>query len=112
MEIKLNVYKNKHEIEKTYVADTFRLWFGTIEDFAQAINLDGMKTGSDEEIIGLALKAISGSMETIKDLLKDVFDGLTDDELKKTDVSEIVSVIVEIVKYTFTTLGKGVSRKN
>jgi len=38
-------------------------------------------------------------MGTVKDLLKDIFDGLTDDEIKNTRVSEIVNVVIEVIMY-------------
>lgn len=112
MELNLNIYKNRDEIEKTYTTDTFRLWFGTIEDFAKLLNLDELKTGSDTEIVKLVGKSLFGSMDIVKDLFKDVFIGVTDEELRRTDVSEIASILVEIVKYTFSTLTKGVNAKN
>lgn len=112
MELKLNIYKNRDEIEKTYVTDTFKLWFGTVEDFAKLINLDEIQTGSDAEIISLVGKSIFGSMDIIKDLMKDVFVGLTDDELRRTDVSDLATVIVEIVKFTLETISKGATGKN
>lgn len=112
MELILNIYKNRDEIEKTYKTDTFKLWFGTVEDFAQLLDLDSIQTGSDAEIIKVVGKSIFGSMDVIKDLLKDVFVGVTDEELRRTDVSEIASVLVEIVKFTFATMAKGVKGKN
>ena len=97
--MKLNIYSKK-KIAKTYEADTYDLMFGTVEDVANAINLDALKTGEDVEIIKMAGNLVLSSMDTVKDLLKDIFDGLTDEEIKNTKVQEIAVVLVDVVKFT------------
>lgn len=109
--MKLNVYEKKSVI-KTYEAETYDLMFGTVEDVAEAIKLDDLKTGTDTEIIKMAGNLVLHSMDTVKDLLKDVFEGITDEELKHTRVSEIAIVLVEIVKFTITQLNIGAKGKN
>lgn len=109
--MKLNIY-NKKEIIKTYEIDTYDLMFGTVEDVANAIDIDSLKTGSDVEIIKMVGKLVMSSMDTVKNLLKDIFEGLTDDELKGTKVSEIAKVLVEVVQFTITQLNLGVNEKN
>lgn len=106
--MKLNIYEKK-QIVKTYEADTYDLMFGTIEDVAEAIDLDSIKTGTDMEILKMAGKLVLTSMDTIKDLLKDIFDGITDEEIRNTKTAEIASVLMEVVRYTMTQLNKGVS---
>lgn len=109
--MKLNIYENKKVI-KTYEVDTYDLMFGTVEDVANAIDIDSLKTGSDVEIIKLVGKLVMSSMGTVKNLLKDIFDGITDEELKKTKVSEIATVLVEVVKFTIAQLKLGDNGKN
>lgn len=109
--MKLNIYKG-NKVVKTYEKDTYDLLFGVLEDVAAAINLDDLQTGTDMEIIKMAGNVVLHSMDTIKDLLKDVFDGITDDELRNTRVSEIIVVIVEIAKFTLTQLNKSFKPKN
>lgn len=109
--MKLNVYEKK-KIVKTYEADTYDLMFGVIEDVADAVKLDELKSGSDVEIIKMAGNLVLKSMDTVKELLKDIFDGITDEELKNTRVSEIAQVLVDVVKYTLAQLGKGLGQKN
>ena len=111
MELKINIY-NKKEITKTYTNNTYDLMFGTVEDFMDLINVDELKTGSDQEIIMLVGKALPKGMGTIKTLLKDVFEGMTDEELKHTKVKEITKVLVNIVKSSITEIGKGIDEKN
>jgi hypothetical protein len=109
--MKLNIYKKK-TIVKTYEVDTYDLMFGVLEDVADAIKLDELKTGNDVEIIKMAGNLVLKSMDTVKDLLKDIFDGITDEELKNTKVSEIALVLVDVVKFTMAQLNKGFGSKN
>ena len=111
MEIKLNIY-NKKDIIKTYKTDTYDLMFGTVEDFASLINIDELKTCTDAEIIKLVGKALLSGMDIIKVLLKDVFVGLTDEEIRKTKTKEIAKVLVEIIKFTISEISKSVTQKN
>ena len=109
--MQLHIYSKK-EIVKTYEADTYNLLFGTLEDVANAIKLDDLKSGTDEEILKMAFSLVSGSMGTVKDLMKDIFDGLTDEDLRGASVKEIAQVLFDVVKYTIEQLGKGLSKKN
>ena len=109
--MKLHIYEKK-QVVKTYEADTYDLMFGTVEDVADAVKLDELKTGTDAEIIKMVGNLVLSSMDTVKNLLKDIFEGLTDEELKRTKVSEIAVVLVDVVKFTVVQLNKGVSSKN
>lgn len=111
MELKLNIY-NKKEIVKTYTAETYDLMFGTVEDLIDLINLDKLQTGSDVELIKMVSEIVMNGIGMIKPLLKDVFNGLTDEELRNTKTSEIASVLVEIVKFTIAQISKGGNGKN
>lgn len=105
--MKLPIYgkvDGKKAVVKTYEADTYDLMFGTCEDVANVVDLDQLKTGSDTEIIRMVGGAVIKSFDAFKDLLKDVFPGLTDDELKHTKVKDIAGVIVDVVKYTIAQL--------
>lgn len=109
--MKLNIYEKK-QVVKTYEANSYDLMFGTVEDVANAINLDELKSGTDAEIMKMVIKLISSSMGTIKQLMMDIFDGLTADELKKVKVSEMALVIVEVVTFTIQQLNMGSGSKN
>lgn len=111
MELKLNIY-DKKKIAKTYTAETYELMFGTVEDLINIINLDNLQNGSDVEIIKMVGDVVINGMEIIKPLLKDIFDGLTDEELRCVKVSEIASVLVEVVKFAIAQMSKGVVGKN
>lgn len=104
--MKLNIYEKK-QVVKTYEADTYDLMFGTVEDIADALNLDSIKTGSDAEILQMVVKVVLQSKDTVKDLLKDIFPGLTDEEIRRTSIREQAMVLLEVVTFTFKELRKG-----
>ena len=92
--IKLNIYKegNKYEIEKVYTAESYELMMGTVEDIVGIIDLE--KIDDDKEIAKMILKGYG----QIKPLLIDVFPGLTEDEIRRVKVPELVPVIIGIGK--------------
>lgn len=109
--MQLNIYEKK-KVVKTYNADSYDLMFGTVEDISDAVKLDEMKTGSDAEVLQAVIRLITTSKDTVKDLLKDIFEGLSDEELRNTKVREQAQVLVEVVTYTFSQLRKGTGAKN
>lgn len=111
MELTLNVY-NKRQVEKTYTSETYDLMFGTVEDIIEIIDLDKLKSGSDAEIIKLVGNAVVNGLDVIKPLLKDIFEGITDDELKRTKVKDIAFVLVEVMKFAIAQISKGANSKN
>lgn len=106
----LNIYSKK-DIIKTYTADTYDLMFGTVEDILELIDIDNLKTANVDEISIAVFKAVPKSIGIFKNLLKDVFEGLTDEELKNVKVSDIVTIVIEIIKFTFGQL-QGNNQKN
>lgn len=112
MELKLNIYDDDDNIVKTYERDSFKLKFGVVEDLINTLNLEGLETENNVEFIKVAFQVVTGSFETIKPLLKRIFKGITDEELKNTDISEIVSILVDIVKFSMGQINKGSNGKN
>lgn len=108
--MKLNIYEKKRVV-KTYEADTYDLMFGTLEDVADAVKLDELKTGSDIELIKMVSNLVLTSMDTVKELMKDIFDGLTDEELRNTKVSEMAAVLIDVVKFTIDQLNIGADKR-
>ena len=90
--LKLNIYtaENLNEIEKTYTAESFDLMFGTAEDFMQIIGFDQLK--SKQEVAMSVMRAFN----SLKPMLKEIFTGVTDDELKRTKVKELLPLYVDI----------------
>lgn len=104
--MKLNIYENK-KIIKTYEAETYDLMYGTVTDIVQILDLDKLKNGKDEEILDLIIKLLMNGLDTVNKLLKDIFEGLTDEELKKTKLKEIAIVLMNVVMFTFDQIGSG-----
>ena len=108
--MKLNIYDKKN-IVKTYETDEYDLLWGVVTDVSNAVNLDELQTGSQVEIMKLALGLVMNSVDTVNELLKDMFDGLTDEELKHVKVTEVAQAIVDVITYTIGQLNL-MPRKN
>lgn len=111
--MKLDIYDHK-TVVKTYETDTYEIMFGTVEDLINAAKLDSIENGSDAEIVVAATNLVTTSMDTVKDLIKDIFDGITDEEIKHTRVSDIINVIVDVIMYAVSQISifGGNKRKN
>ena len=97
MNLTLNIYKGK-EVEKTYTTDTYDIMFGTIESVIEVIDLN--KLDDNLELGKMILKLLP----QIKPMLKDIFDGVTDEEIKRTKVKELVPIFVEVFTYALNEL--------
>lgn len=96
MELRLNVYK-RGEVEKTYQTDTCDILFGTVDDILELIDIDKLdKKDNEMEIAKIIVKAIP----KLKDLLKDVFPGITEEEIKRTKLRELVPLFINICKFS------------
>lgn len=96
MDLKLNIYRTNNEVEKTYTAAEYDLMWGTIEDLTSVIDLDKI---DDETEVG---KMIFKVLPQIKPILKQIFTGVTDDEIKRTKVKELIPIFIEVFKYAFS----------
>nr|DAP43735.1 MAG TPA: hypothetical protein [Caudoviricetes sp.] len=99
MELKLNIY-DKRKVVKTYTTDTYDLMTGTVED---VINLVDTKMFADDTnsiaFIGSFVKILAGAFHLFKPLLKEIFDGLTDEELRHTKMKDVANVLVAVVTF-------------
>lgn len=98
MSLKLNVYKNK-KVEKTYEVDEYEIMFGTVEDILKIIDID--KIGDNVELVKMVLK----SLNQIKPFLKEIFQEISDEELRRTKTKEIISLFVQIISSSISDLG-------
>ena len=103
-DLKLNIYNGK-SIEKTYVAEEIDIMFGTVEDLLDVINFDNLK--DENEVV----KVVIATLKNLKPFLKQIFDGLTDEEIKRTKIKELVPLFVKIVTYSIEEL-KSLMGKN
>lgn len=109
MELRLNIYTDKKckVIEKTLTANDFELSTGVCEDVLRLIKvdqIDDLAALSEESQAALLLDIITANFDQFKDLLKNVFDDLTDDALSRTKLSDMMSVVAKIIKFSFATL--------
>ena len=103
-DLKLNIYNGK-TVEKTYIAEEIDIMFGTVEDLLDVIDFDNLN--DEKEVVKVVIKTLNN----LKPFLKQIFDGLTDEEIKRTKVKELVPLFVKIVKYSIDEL-KSLMRKN
>lgn len=111
MDLKLNIYE-KRKVIKTYTAETYDLMFGTVEDLLNAIDIDNIQSNDKTELLKAIAKVIASSLDIVKPLLKDIFDGLTDEELRKVKLNDIIEILVNIVTYSINQITKGNNEKN
>ena len=92
--LKLNIYSadDKKQIEKTYTAESYDLMLGTVEDIMQLIDVDMMNDNA--AIAAMLVKSYS----KLKPFIKDVFHGVTDDELNRVKVKELIPTFIDIFK--------------
>lgn len=105
--MKLPIYDRKGEVVKTYEKDVSDLLFCTVDDVSQALDLKPGEKISTDDLSPVVTEFINNDMEKAKAIVKDIFDGLTDEELKMTKIAEFDAVIVEAIGYTIGVLGKG-----
>ena len=92
--MKLNIYsaEDKKKVEKVYTAETYDLMFGTVEDIINIVDVD--KLNDQIAVAGMVMKCWG----QLKPFIKDVFIGVTDDELKRVKVKELIPTFAEIFK--------------
>lgn len=109
MELKLNIYADRlcRKVERTVTANDFELSTGICEDVLNIINIDmfegGLSALSDESMQELAIGIIRNGYPFFVNLIKEIFE-ITDDEAKRIKLADVASVIIEIVKYSFSQL--------
>lgn len=92
--MKLNIYKNQREIEKTYVVDNYDLMYGTVEDILGLF--DEIEDVHDNLQI---FSVIQKNRSKLNDFLKDIFTELTDDELRRIKLKELIPVFMDLFDY-------------
>lgn len=114
MELKLNIYKNQREVEKTYITNDYDLMLGPVEDLLNALDLEALLNTEDKDgLLAAASNLLKSRKDVIYPLLKDVFDGLTDDELRRTKVKEVLAVIIGLAGFRLESLPwfKGIGKR-
>lgn len=109
MELKLNIYTDKKckEIARVVTTNDFELSTGVCEDVLRLIKvdqIDDLAAMSEESQAATLLDIITNNLGQFKDLLTNVFDDLTDEELSRTKINEMMHVVALIVRFSFRTL--------
>lgn len=98
--MKLNVYKNQKEIEKTYSIDTYDLMYGTVEDVLGIFDeVDDLSNNMKLFI------AIQKNRTKLNDLLLDIFPDMTEADLRKIKLKELVPLFIELFNYVKDSFG-------
>lgn len=100
--MKLNIYANQNEIEKTFEVDNYDLMWGTVEDLFAI--LDEIKDPNDNmQVFGV----IQRNRRKLNEFLMDIFsaDGLTEDDLRKVKAKELIPLFVDLFTYTVQSFG-------
>lgn len=100
MELTLKIYKGK-EVEKEYTTDTIDFSYGVIEDVINALDLENMKKGDNTEFAIMVVKC----SKQLKPFLKDMFDGVTDEEIRRTRIQNLIEIFKGLFKYATDELG-------
>ena len=101
MNLTLNIYEGQNII-KTYKAETLDFSFGVVEDVLDALDFENMKTGSKAELAGVVIKC----SKQLKPFLRDLFPGVTDEELRNTRIQNLIEVFRGLYAYATEELGK------
>lgn len=97
MELKLNIYNKQRQVVKTYTRQDYNVFWGTIEDFLNVLDVDALVNAKNSDGLFAALaRLLNVHRETINPLMLDIFEGLTEEELKYTTAKEIITVLAGV----------------
>ena len=109
-DIKLNIYE-KREIKKTYTTEECFVEFGVVEDLINMLDLETIDMTDNNSLLELGKRVAMDGLDILKPLLKDTFEGLTDEELRHTRIDEVANVIVQIAKFAGVEIMKGIGKE-
>ena len=92
--MKINIYKNQNEIEKTLECNAYDLMYGTVEDILEI--LDGITDKTDQMQL---FNAVAKNRDKLNKLLLDVFPEMTEADLRNIKVKELVPFFVELFSF-------------
>lgn len=92
--LSLNIYSAEdHDIvEKVYTTESYDIMFGTVEDLMNILDVDKM---TDNIAV---TRLVVQSFGKLKPFIKDIFKGVTDDELKRVKVKELIPTFITVFK--------------
>lgn len=97
--LRLPIYEGS-KIKKEYTAEDYTVKFGTAEDIINLLDGEKITQGTDKEMVAALAKSIPKATDTIKFLIKDIFPGITDEEIRDCSVVDVAVVLVGVFKTT------------
>lgn len=96
--MKLNIYKNQKEVEKTYTVDEYDIMYGTIQDILGILDKVDLQNLKNEQQF---LDVIVENRTKLEDLLMDIFssEGLTEEELRRIKLKELIPLFTDLFAY-------------
>lgn len=103
MKLELKIYKkDKKTVEKTYKANTIELSFGTIRRTLQIIKPEELDL-NDEQAVG---RTLLGAWTMVEPLFSDIFPGLTEDELDRAKLPDMIVIIRQVFAFLSEEIGR------
>lgn len=91
-ELKLNIYDENDKVVKTVKAEVVELRFGTIRKLMELLNVDDINDTAQ------LLKTVYGAWNSLIKILGVVFPDLTDEDWENVKLSELIPVLVIVIK--------------
>ena len=92
----LTIKDKKGEVIKTVEAQTFDIYFGTIDNLMGLLDLDE-ETSSFE-----LLKKVSTAWKELINILSDIFPDMEKEDWQYVKVNDLIPILLQIVGYTFS----------
>lgn len=104
--MELKIYANQKKIKKVLKCSVYDIMLGTLEDILAIVDsVASIPNLSDDEAMIELVNLLNSNLPKIKELLKDIFIDVTDEDLRHIKVKELVPLIIELVDYTKNSLG-------
>lgn len=94
--MKLNIYDSKGNVVKECEANALDLEFGTIRTLMELLNIENVDDTFE------LLKTIYGAWDQVISILGKVFPDITYEEWEHVIVKELLPVVIDIFKYSFS----------
>ena len=123
MDLKLNIYKHG-KIVKTYESNTHVLPLFVCDEILNIVDVEALgqnikiyqeSKGDFNSKLGFGLQTfqmVQKVLPILKPYLLDVFEGVTEEELKYASTQEIITIIIAIVNHTVSNLFNVKTSKN
>lgn len=92
----LNVYDDENKIVKTSKAELVELKFGSIRRLMKLLNIDNIDDTAE------LLKTVYGAWDQLTKILNSCFPDMTEEDWDNVKTSELIPVLMMILKYSFT----------